>query len=135
MKMVGLCDKTKIAGLDVPELRRLLVTTRRSETDQDGEGVLGAAFGSNLDTCPVRALQALIALPDEASPDAPLFVSLNRHSQVVDRLCGKGVAKIVRRGSAAVGLAGRVTRCALDSSHRSRGGRRRARKPGTSRYD
>jgi integrase len=89
----------------VPEGASVLI--RRSKTDQEGAGVLlGVPFGSNPDTCPVRALQAWIALLDDASPEAPLFVSLNRHSQVVGRLCGQGVALIVRRRCVAVGLVG-----------------------------
>jgi integrase len=80
---------------------------RRSKTDQEGAGVLlGVPFGSNPDTCPVRALQAWIEQLDDAAADAPLFVALNRHSQAAGRLRGRGVARIVARRCAAVGLAG-----------------------------
>jgi integrase len=51
-------------------------------------------------------LQAWIAQLDDAAPDAPLFVSLNRHSQAGDRLLGRDVARIVARRCAAAGLAG-----------------------------
>jgi hypothetical protein len=37
----------------------LVITLRRSKTDQEGEGrKVGIPYGSNLETCPVRALRA-----------------------------------------------------------------------------
>jgi integrase len=103
--------RSEIVALDVDDLtfvgEGVSVLIRRSKTDQEGAGVLlGVPFGSNPDTCPVRALQAWIAQLDDAAPDAPLFVSLNRHSQAGDRLLGRDVARIVRRRCAAAGLAG-----------------------------
>jgi integrase len=103
--------RSELVALNVGDVAFVLegasVFISRSKTDQEGAGVLlGVPFGSNPATCPVRALQAWIALLDDASPAAPLFVSLNRHSQVVDRLRGQGVALIVQRRCAAVGLVG-----------------------------
>jgi integrase len=103
--------RSEIVALDVDDLsfvgEGVSVLIRRSKTDQEGAGVLlGVPFGSNPDTCPVRALQAWIAQLDDASATAPLFVALNRHSQAGDRLLGRDVARIVRRRCAAAGLAG-----------------------------
>jgi integrase len=55
--------RSEIAALDVADLcfdgRGLVVTVRRSKTDQEGEGrKVGLPFGSNPLTCPVRALHA-----------------------------------------------------------------------------
>jgi integrase len=55
--------RSEIVALDVGDLAFVpegaSVLIRRSETDQEGAGVLlGVPFGSNPDTCPVRALQA-----------------------------------------------------------------------------
>jgi len=103
--------RSEIVALDVGDLAFVpegaSVLIRRSKTDQEGAGVLlGVPFGSNPDTCPVRALQAWIVQLDDASAIAPLFVALNRHSQAGDRLLGRDVARIVRRRCAAAGLAG-----------------------------
>jgi integrase len=103
--------RSEIVALDVADVAFVAegaaVTIRHSKTDQEGAGVLlGVPFGSNPETCAVRALQAWIALLDDAAPDAPLFVSLNRHSQAGDRLSASAVAEIVKRRCAAVDLAG-----------------------------
>jgi len=103
--------RSEIVALDVADITFVAegaaVTIRRSKTDQEGAGVLlGVPFGSNPETCAVRALQAWIALLDDAAPDAPLFVSLNRHAQAGDRLSASAVAEIVKRRCAAVDLAG-----------------------------
>ena len=102
--------RSEIVALDVGDLAFVpegaSVLIRRSKTDQEGAGVLlGVPFGSNPDTCPVRA-QAWLAVLDDASPGAPLFVALNRHWQTGERLCGRAVARIVARRCAAAGLAG-----------------------------
>jgi integrase len=86
--------RSEIVALDVADVTFVAegaaVLIRRSKTDQEGAGaLLGVPFGSNPDTCPVRALQAWIALLDDASAGAPLFVGLNRHSQTGERLCGR----------------------------------------------
>jgi integrase len=103
--------RSEIVALDVADVAFVAegaaVTIRHSKTDQEGAGVLlGVPFGSNPETCAVRALQAWIALLDDAAPGAPLFVSLNRHSQAGDRLSASAVAEIVKRRCAAVDLAG-----------------------------
>jgi integrase len=65
--------RSEIVALDVGDLAFVpegaSVLIRRSKTDQEGAGVLlGVPFGSNPDTCPVRALQVWIALLDDGPP-------------------------------------------------------------------
>jgi integrase len=103
--------RSEIVALDVADVAFVTegatIHIRRSKTDQEGAGVLlGVPFGSNPETCPVRALQAWIAALDDASPAAPLFVTLNRHAQAGDRRSASAVAEIVKRRCAAVDLAG-----------------------------
>lgn len=82
----------------------LVVTLRRSKTDQEGQGrKKGLPYGSNPDTCPVRSLRAWI----EASgiTTGPLFRPVNRHGQMqAERLSGTAVALIVKRHAGAAGL-------------------------------
>jgi integrase len=68
--------------------------------------LLGVPFGSNPETCAVRALQGGSRCPPTPRQNAPLFVSLNRYSQAGDRLSASAVAEIVKRRCAAVDLAG-----------------------------
>jgi site-specific recombinase XerD len=83
----------------------LVVTIRRSKTDQEGEGrKIGIPYGSNPATCPIRALQDWL----EASEilGGPVFRPINRHARMADvRLSAAAVADIVKRYVASVGLA------------------------------
>jgi site-specific recombinase XerD len=82
----------------------LVVTLRRSKTDQEGEGrKIGVPYGSNLETCPVRSLRAYL----EASgiTTGPLFRPINRHGRLGARaLAPEGVALVVKRYAAAAGF-------------------------------
>jgi hypothetical protein len=72
--------------------RGLLVTVRRSKTDQEGRGQVRALLrGRSPETCPVRALDAWL----EASGVSmgALFRALNRHGQVGERLTPRAVAQ------------------------------------------
>lgn len=80
-----------------------VLTVRRSKTDQEGAGrVIGVPFGSTPATCPVRALKAWTAAAGLTS--GPIFRGVNRHGQVGGRLSARGVARVVQRAAAAVGL-------------------------------
>jgi integrase len=98
--------RSEIVALDVGDLsfvrEGVSVFISHSKTDQEGAGaLLGVPYGSNPETCPVRALQAWIATLDDRSPTAPLFVSYGR-----ERLRPQAVALIVQRRCVAVGLTG-----------------------------
>ncbi len=104
----GAFRRSELVGLNVEDIEfttdGLVVTLRRSKTDQDGQGrKLGIPYGSNHDTCPVRSLRAWI----EASgiETGPLFCHINRHGQIQPgRLSGTAVALIVKRHAGAAGL-------------------------------
>jgi integrase len=82
----------------------LIVTLRRSKTDQDGTGrKSGIPHGQNSDTCPVRSLQQWIELSKITT--GPLFRPINRHGNLsTKRLSASAVASIVKKYAKAVGL-------------------------------
>jgi site-specific recombinase XerD len=104
----GAFRRSELVGLDVTDLEfaraGLIVTLRRSKTDQEGKSRrLGIPFGSSDATCPVRSLQAWL----EAAriSEGPVFRSLDRFQRVqAARLSDKAVALIVKRRAKAVGL-------------------------------
>jgi integrase len=97
-----------LVALDVADLQfgrdGLTVTLKRSKTDQEGAGQKkGIPYGSNPDTCPVRAVQDWMAAAQ--IKDGPLFRPLNRHGQVkAERLSDRAVARVVQRAAEAAGL-------------------------------
>jgi site-specific recombinase XerD len=82
----------------------LVVTIRRSKTDQDGEGrKIGVPFGSNPATCPIRSLQDWIE--KSGISEGPMFRPINRHGKMASiRLSGAAVASVVKRYVGAAGL-------------------------------
>jgi integrase len=104
----GAFRRAELVGLNREDVEfssdGLVVTLRRSKTDQDGQGrKVGLPYGSNPETCPVRSLRAWV----EASgiEAGPLFPSINRHRQVQPgRLSGTAVALIIKRHASAAGL-------------------------------
>lgn len=104
----GAFRRSELVGLNCEDVEftadGLVVTLRRSKTDQEGEGrKVGIPFGSNPETCPTRALRAWIGA--SGIEGGPLFRSVNRHGQMQPgRLSGFAVALIVKRRVGAVGL-------------------------------
>jgi len=100
--------RSELVGLNLADLNftrdGLVVTLRRSKTDQEGQGrEVGIPYGSNPATCPVRAVRAWVeALGEEGGP---LFRPINRHGQVLNRrLTDKSVALVVKRWAAVAGI-------------------------------
>jgi site-specific recombinase XerD len=120
----GAFRRSELVGLDVGDVREtsdgLVVTLRRSKTDQEGRGVeRGIPYGSNRATCPVRAVRAWLEVhafrtepvrkADESrtAPEqpCPLFHRIDRHArQRPGRLSDRAVARVVQRSAAAAGL-------------------------------
>jgi integrase len=90
---------------DVEETREgLVVTVRRSKTDQEGAGrKIGVPYGSNPATCPVRAWRSWVE--HSVITDGPLFRGIDRHGNVANsRLGDRGVALTVKRRAERAGI-------------------------------
>lgn len=104
----GAFRRSELVALDVADVAEtdggLIVTLRRSKTDQEGQGrKVGIPYGSNPSTCPVRALRAWLAASGIEA--GPLFRPVGRAGVVGDeRLSDKAVARVVKRQAAKVGL-------------------------------
>ncbi|WP_410173612.1 tyrosine-type recombinase/integrase [Frankia nepalensis] len=104
----GCLRRSELVGLDVADIDvtadGLVLTIRSSKTDQRGEGALvGVAYGSYRQTCPVRAWQAWAAAA--ALAGGPAFRGVNRHGAGgAGRLHPSSVARIVQRRAEAAGL-------------------------------
>jgi hypothetical protein len=80
----------------------MVLTIRRSKTDQEGVGRrIGIPFGRTV-RCPVRALQD--RLSTARIEEGPVFRPVDRHRRVSGRLSGEAVSLIVRSGMAAAGF-------------------------------
>jgi integrase len=104
----GAFRRSELVSLDLGDLQEhadgILVTLRRSKTDQASQGDTKAIpFGSDAATCPVRTLQAWIAA--SGITDGPVFRPVDRHGNVAaSRLSGKAVALVVKRAAERAGL-------------------------------
>lgn len=103
--------RSEIAGLTwadiAPDPDGLVITLRRSKTDQTGEGrQAGIPRQDAADLCPVVALELwrLISNPD---PVAPVFVTITKHGKMGTKtMTGHAVALIIQRRTQQAGLAG-----------------------------
>ncbi len=106
----GAFRRSELVGLDVADLsfgvEGLLITLRRSKTDQDGEGrQVAIPGGMHEDTCPVRALQAW--LQAAGIGEGPVFRPINRHGRIsANRLSGHAVGLVVKRCVGKAGITG-----------------------------
>jgi integrase len=104
----GAFRRSELVSLDVGdvEIRRegLLVTLRRSKTDQEAAGrEVAIPYGSNPDTCPVRALEAWLEASGIA--DGPLWRAVDKGGRLQPgRLSDKAVALVVKKRAEAAGL-------------------------------
>lgn len=104
----GAFRRSEIVALDVRDVRfvaeGLLVTVRRSKTDQEGEGMeKGLPFAGNPAACPVRALRAWL---DAAGiTEGAVFRAVNRHGNASSaRLSDRTVARVVQRTAELAGI-------------------------------
>jgi integrase len=95
----------------------VLITLRRSKTDQEGLGRrVALPFGAHPETCPVRALQNWIAAAELF--EGPIFRVMRRHGKIMAvRLSDHAVALVVKRYAVPAGL-----QVALYSGHSLRAG-------------
>ena len=104
----GAFRRSELVALDVGDVQTtrdgLVVTIRRSKTDQLGEGAkIGIPRGRHAGTCPVRALAAWLERAGIAA--GPIFRGVDRHGRILPgRLTDRAVALIVQRTAASAGL-------------------------------
>lgn len=81
----------------------LVITIRRSKTDQDAVGrKIAIPRGREESTCPLRALSFWLAAAGIES--GPVFLRVNRHGQIIqERLSAEAVAIVVKRWAAKIG--------------------------------
>lgn len=112
----GAFRRSELVSLNIEDVSNtadgLVVTVRRSKTDQEGAGeVIGIPYGSTPATCPVRAYRAWLDASGVES--GPVFRPVCRHSRLglcseqhdpSRRLGAKTVADVVKRTARAAGL-------------------------------
>ncbi len=103
----GAFRRSELVGLDIADVvvtgDGLVVTLRRSKTDQEGAGrTVGIPYGSDPTTCPVRATTGWISAAGLTA--GPLFRSITRHGKVQGRLSDWAVAQVVKAAATGAGL-------------------------------
>jgi hypothetical protein len=104
----GAFRRSELAALDVEDLEEtrqgLLITLRRSKTDQEGKGrIIAIPFGRHPESCPVRAVRNWREIA--AVHSGPLLRSVDRHGNVgKNRIHPETVAAVVKKICATLGL-------------------------------
>lgn len=104
----GAFRRSELVALNVEDLADtadgLVVTVRRSKTDQEGAGeTIGVPYGSDPATCPVRAYRVWLEV--SGIDEGAVFRPVNRHGQMADRRLGdRAVAEVVKRCAERAGL-------------------------------
>ncbi len=102
--------RSELVGLDVGDVafakRGLVVTIRRSKSDQEGAGAkVAVAPGGDPAACPVRATRRWLQAA-RLGATGPLFRPVHRAGKILDRrLNPEHVAQLVKRAAAAAGVA------------------------------
>jgi len=106
----GALRRSEIVALDVGDVafvegRGVVLTVRRSKTDQVGQGAAIAIWDSpDRDLCAPTALRDWLAALDPTGAVAPLFVGLRASGEMTGRrLSDKAVARLVRDTAEGVG--------------------------------
>jgi integrase len=103
----GALRRSELVGLDVGDIEHvrqgMILSLRRSKTDQDGQGrKIGIPFGRTR-WCPVAALDSWLAASEIT--EGAIFRPVDRHGRMQGaRLSGEAVSLVVRERVAAVGL-------------------------------
>jgi len=109
--LIGFCGafrRSELVALDAADVAvtrdGLVVTIRRSKTDQEAKGrKIGIPYASHLETCSVRSLQDW--LEKSGITEGPLFRPIDRFGKMASaRLSAAAVADIVKKYATAVGL-------------------------------
>jgi integrase len=98
--------RSELASLDIEDIeftaKGMMVTLRRSKTDQEGQGRRIAVPFGRTRHCPVTALKAWLTILDRSS--GPIFVRINKHEQILDRrISGEAVSRVVKTRIAEAG--------------------------------
>ena len=102
----GALRRSELVALDASDLMRtengLLVTIRRSKTDQEAEGTTIAISRGSQD-CPVKAVEAWLRAA--SITEGAVFRSIGRSGKVADRrLCDRAVTVMIKRYAKQTGL-------------------------------
>jgi len=104
----GAFRRSELAGLTLDDIQftndGLVITLRRSKTDQEGEGFAkGIPYGSTPATCPVRALRAWLETGDITT--GSLFRAVWKGGQRLrpTPLNDRAIAEVIKRAAAAAG--------------------------------
>jgi len=105
--VAGGLRRSELVGLDLTDLEfvreGLIITLRRSKTDQEGRGRRIGIPHARGRWCPVREVQVWI----EAAviEEGPLFRSLRKGGAIsADRLSGEAVSALIKRHVSVIGL-------------------------------
>ncbi|MBA3843785.1 MAG: site-specific integrase [Actinobacteria bacterium] len=104
----GAFRRSALVALTVADVQRtregMIVTLRRSKTDQEGKGALtGIPFAMDASLCAVRALDQWLAAA--GITEGPLFRGIDRHGRLSPHaLSDRTVALIVQRAAVGAGL-------------------------------
>lgn len=100
--------RSELVGLDIEDLSLsddgLVVKIRKSKTDQTKRGrQIGIAYGSNQETCPVRAIENWLKISD--IKDGALFCPINQWGQLSpNRLTDQSVRLILKESLQRAGI-------------------------------
>ena len=108
----GAFRRSELSALDMEDLKWtlrngeeiLLVTVRRSKTDQEGQGLVKAIFpGKEESTSPISLLKRWIELAD--IQEGPLFREILKGGRITDkRLSPQSMRLVIKRAASAAGL-------------------------------
>jgi integrase len=104
---LGALRRSELVGLDVRDLRMdtegIVLSLRRSKTDQEGAGELVGIPYRHGDTCAAQALRAW--MEGAGILEGPVFRGVDRHDHIhPKRLDGGSVARILKRAARLAGL-------------------------------
>jgi len=99
--------RSELVGLNLADLEfvreGLIITLRRSKTDQEGRGRRIGIPHARGRWCPVREMQAWIEVAE--IEEGPLFRSLRKGGAIsTDRLSGEAVSALIKRHVRVIGL-------------------------------